>query len=187
MEKHPKAGVPIKVVSGNYKGMIFTPTDFLKNMYQGKQMKNIVKGHPTLFTYVPEEERDDALVFGELYGIDRDHNKVVIHDKHLIKPQEVEHATIGSSECDHQNDVAGGPESDGRSLSGGEVHGENVLPIKQEGQADRAIGSGAGGPEAEHSRPSEPQAGPSEPVSLSEARRLKVQREGRNDIPDSEG
>lgn len=194
MEKHKMAGKPVKLTGGRYKGVIFTAIDYLVNQFQGKRIEKIAKGHPELFVGIHPDDIKDTVVIGTLHNIYENHvpKRVVVRDQDLMKellsivdggqeaapviplrPEEVENVTSGPSSSDNQDDVTRGPESDGRSVSGGEVHGGNVLPLKQQGEADRASGSGDSGLEAEHSRSCELEAGPSEPTPIGKGKPKK--------------
>lgn len=69
MKKHSRAGMPVQILSGPYKGSYFLVIDYLVNQFQGKSIDKIVKAQanlvsPLIMRGVPV---DETTVFGQLY------------------------------------------------------------------------------------------------------------------------
>lgn len=80
MTKHPKAGQPVKVANGPYRGRYFIVSDFLINQYQGKKIENLAKGMMRSHCEAAKSRGvpiDDGLVWGRLYP---EMNYVLLHD-----------------------------------------------------------------------------------------------------------
>jgi hypothetical protein len=175
MDKHPMAGKPVKLTGGMHKGLIFTVIDYVVNNFQGKQIGKIVKGHPALFFGLKPEDITPNLVLGTLHNVYENHvlKRVVVRDEDLMKtllkivsPEGEEDVTTGPVSKDFAVDDAGGPGPEGRSLPSGEVHGDNVLPLKGEDKPDRPAGGGDSGPSQEHPRPVNEEGSSPEPTPI---------------------
>ena len=166
-KRHPLVGRPVKVTKGPYKDRYVVVVDFLQNQFQGKDVKNIDKGHPNLTREIKKRGLlDDKAVFVRLYP-SMEH--IVVHDTEiqLVKeeaPKKLKAIkggkddTTGSSDGDNQTTEPGGHESDGRSVSGDEELTEVPSPFRKEDESDRTAGSGDGGTEEESEGHDKPKA-----------------------------
>lgn len=84
MPKHPKAGMPVKIANGKFKGQYYYVVDYLVNLYQGKNMKRILTSfHPNVEAELKSRgcSVDDKIVWGKLYPSMR---FLCLHDDELV-------------------------------------------------------------------------------------------------------
>ncbi len=88
MAKHPKAGLPVKVANGPFKGRYFVVVDYFQNQFQGKDMKKLAVAQAPMLAGVKSRGYpvDGEVVFGRLYPT---MEFICLHDKELIVDMKV--------------------------------------------------------------------------------------------------
>lgn len=141
IEKHEKAGLPVKVANGPFKGRYFVVVDYFVRQYQGKDIGKLRKSQKTLLD--PVESRgfkvDEEVVFGRLYP---SMEFICLHDKELrtdIKVVEGVETQIEEAELppnveslEKKKTTKRGGSSGKKSLSKGDKTGSTpVTPAKK--------------------------------------------------------
>jgi hypothetical protein len=166
MSKHEKAGKPMQITKGPLKDKYFVVIDYLKNQFQGKDIKNIHKAHPELT--IPCMKRNnlkepcDSFVFGRLYPT-MEHFVVLDEEIMAISKSEEKRLTVlkggkddtrTTSAGDNKSSEPGESESDGRSVPSDDEYTEVSSPFKNTpSEAGPEDGGDSGTPE-EHQGPS---------------------------------
>lgn len=89
MAKHPKAGMPVKIANGHYKGQYYYVIDYLINQYQGKKIEKVLKSfHPGVEAELKQRgcSVDDRIVWGKIYP---SMNFLCLHDDELVVDMKV--------------------------------------------------------------------------------------------------
>lgn len=83
MEKHQKAGMPVKIANGKLAGKYFVVTDYLVNNFQGKDIAKIAASHPHLVVALKNRGYpvDERIVIGKMYP---EMSVQCVHDDELL-------------------------------------------------------------------------------------------------------
>ena len=157
MEKHPMAGIAVKIEEGPLKGQYFRVIDYLSRQFQGKEMDRIAEREPRLVTPVVGRgyPLDEKIVYGELYP---SMEKICVHDNELkvktAKPplkivEGGQDDTRTTSEGDNPTTSTEPAGSDGRDVSSAAASSEDGLSTNEVAEDNSDAGGGDSGVEKE--------------------------------------